>query len=165
MLLLLLVAQSCLTLCNNMGCSMPRFPVLTISWSLLKLMSIESMMLSNHLILYHPLLFLPSVFPGIRVFSNESTVCSRWKKYWSFSISPSNEYSKASPFSFSSEKFDLDVSILNYPPLFQEPNYCLNRWYLSLLSDKHSQSYTLMQKVSNFWITFVLLIKEIHIFG
>ena len=46
-----------------------------------------------------------------------------------------------------------------------ELNYCLNKWYLSLLSDKHSQSYTLMQKVSNFWITFVLLIKEIHIFG
>ena len=56
---------------------------------------IESMILSNHLILCHPLLFLPSVFPSIRVFSNESVLCSRWPKYWSFSfsISPSNEYS------------------------------------------------------------------------
>ena len=58
-----------------------------ISWSLLKLMSIESLMPSNHLILCHPLLLLPSVFPSIRVFSNESVPCSRWTKYWSFSIS------------------------------------------------------------------------------
>ena len=67
----------------------------TNSWSLLKLMSIESVMPSNHLILCHPLLFLPSIFPSIRVFSNESVLRIRWPKYWSFSfsISPSNEYS------------------------------------------------------------------------
>ena len=65
----------------------------TISWSLLKVMSIESVMPSNHLILYHPLLLLPSIFPSIRVFSNESALCIRWPKFWSFSISPSNEYS------------------------------------------------------------------------
>ena len=66
----------------------------TISWSLLKFMSIESMMPSNHLILCHPLL-LPSIFPSIRVFSSESALHIRWPKYWhfSFSISPSNEYS------------------------------------------------------------------------
>jgi len=65
------------------------------SWSLLILMSIESMMLSNHLILCLPLLLLPSIFPSIRVFSSESVLCIRWPKYWSFSlnISPSNEYS------------------------------------------------------------------------
>ena len=65
------------------------------SWSLLKLMSIESVMLSNHLILCCPLLLLPSIFPSIRVFSNESALLIRWPKYWSysFSISPSNEYS------------------------------------------------------------------------
>ena len=64
------------------------------SWSLLKLMSIESVMPSNHLILSHPLLFLLSIFPSIRVFSNESALCVRWPKYCSFSfgISPSNEY-------------------------------------------------------------------------
>ena len=64
------------------------------SWSILKLMSIEWVMPSNHLILCHPLLLLPSVFPSIRVFSNESALCVRWPKYWSFSfnISPSNEY-------------------------------------------------------------------------
>ena len=66
----------------------------TISWSLLKLMSIKLVLLSNHLILYQPVFLLPSIFPSIRVFSNESTICIRWPKYWSFSfsISPSNEY-------------------------------------------------------------------------
>ena len=68
---------------------------ITNSWSLSKLMSIESVMPSNHPILCHPLLLLPSIFPSIRVFSNESTLHIRWPKYWSFSfnISPSNEYS------------------------------------------------------------------------
>ena len=67
----------------------------TTSWSLLKLMSIESVMPSNHLVFCHPLLLLLSIFPSIRVFSNESALCIRWPKYWnfSFSISPSNEYS------------------------------------------------------------------------
>ena len=64
-------------------------------WSLLKLMSVESVMSSNHLILCHPLLLPPSIFPSIRVFSNETVLCIRWPKYWSFSfsISPSHEYS------------------------------------------------------------------------
>ena len=66
---------------------------ITISLSLFKLMSIESVMPSNHLILCHPLLLLPSIFPSIRVFSNESVLPIRWPKYWSCSISPSNEYS------------------------------------------------------------------------
>ena len=70
-------------------------PSITLSESLLKLMSIESVMPSNHLILCHPLLLPPSIFPSIRVFSNESVLRIRWPKYWSFSftISPSNEYS------------------------------------------------------------------------
>ena len=68
---------------------------ITNSQSLLKLMSIESVMPSNHRIFCHPLLLPPSIFPSIRVFSNESALCMRWPKYWSFSfnISPSNEYS------------------------------------------------------------------------
>ena len=68
---------------------------ITNSWSLLKLMSIESVMPSNHLILYHPLFLWPSIFPSIRVFSNESALHIRQPKYWSFSfsINPSNEYS------------------------------------------------------------------------
>ena len=75
--------------------SMPDFPVLHSLPELVKLTSIESMMLSNHLILCHFLLLLPSVFPSIRVFSIELALHIRWPKYWSFSfsISPSNEYS------------------------------------------------------------------------
>ena len=86
------VSQSCPTLCNPMDSSIPGFPV--HHWSLFKLMSIESVMPSNYLILYHPLLLLLSVFPSIRVFFNESVLCMRWPKYWNFSfnVSPSNEY-------------------------------------------------------------------------
>ena len=65
----------------------------TISWSLLKLTSTESVMPSNHLILCRPLLFLPSIFPSIRVFSNESVLRIRWPKYWNFSFSSFKEYS------------------------------------------------------------------------
>ena len=74
---------------------------ITNSQSLLKIMSIESVMPSNHLILCHPLLLLPSVFPSIRVFSSELVLCIRWPKYWSFSfsISPFNEYSGLLSFS------------------------------------------------------------------
>ena len=88
------VAQSCPTFCNPMDCSMPGFSVITNSWSLLKLMSIESVMPSNHLILCHLLLLLSSIFPSISVFSNDSALHIRWPKYWSFgfNISPSNEH-------------------------------------------------------------------------
>ena len=86
------VTQSCLTLCDPMECSTPALPV---RYQLLKLMSIESLMPSNHLIFCCPLLLPPSVVPSIRVFSNESVLCIRWPKCWSFSfsISASNEYS------------------------------------------------------------------------
>ena len=78
-----------------MDCSMPGFPAHLQLRSLLKLTCIASVMRSSHLILCHPLLFLPSICPSIRVFSNELVLCIRWPKYWrfSFSISPSNEYS------------------------------------------------------------------------
>ena len=84
-----------MTLCDHMDCITPGFPVLYHLRSLLRLMSIESTMPSNHLILCCPLLFLPSVFPSIRVFSSESALHIKWPKYWrfSFSISPSSEYS------------------------------------------------------------------------
>ena len=73
---------------------MPASLSFTLSWSLLRLMSIELVMPSNHLILCYPLLLLPSIFPSIRVFSNESALCISWPKYWSFSfnISPTNEH-------------------------------------------------------------------------
>ena len=91
----------------------------TISWSLLKLMSVELVMPLNHLLLCHPLLLLPSIFPSIRVFSNESALRIRWPKYWgfNFSINPSNEYSGFT--SFRIDCFDLAVqgtlkSLLHY---------------------------------------------------
>ena len=87
--------QSFLTLLKPMECSMPGFPVLHHFSQLVQLMSSELVKPSNHLTLCHPLLLMPSVFPSIRVFSDESVLCIRWPKYWSFSfgISPSNEYS------------------------------------------------------------------------
>ena len=84
------VTQSRLTLCNPMNCSTPGFPVPH------RLMSIESVIPSNHLVLCCRLFLLPLIFPSIRVFSNESALHIRWPKYWSFSfrLSPSNEYSE-----------------------------------------------------------------------
>ena len=75
------------------GCSTPSFRVLTVSWGLIKLMAIESMMPSSHLILCPPLHLLPSIFSSFRIFSNELALHIRWRKYWSFtfSISPFNE--------------------------------------------------------------------------
>ena len=98
------VLQPCLTLWDTKDCSTPGLLVLTISRSLLRLVSIESVMPSNSLALCRPL--LPSIFPSIRVFSNESALCISWSKYWSFSfnISPSNEYSGLISFQFSSVK-------------------------------------------------------------
>ena len=89
------VPQSWLTLCDPMGCSTPGFPVHHQLPETTLLMSIESVMPGNHLILCRPLLLPPSIFPSIRVFSNESVLRIRWPKYWSFSfsISPSNENS------------------------------------------------------------------------
>ena len=101
----------------------------TVSRSLLKLMSIESVILSNHLILSCPLLLLPSVFPSIRVFSNELALCIRWPKYWSFSISisPSNEYSEL--ISFRIDWFDLLAGESSPAPQFKS----INSLVLSLL--------------------------------
>ena len=86
------VAQSCLFVTSWTAAHQASLSF-TISQSLLKLISIESTMPSNHLVFCCPLLLLPSIFPSIKVFSNESALCIRWPNYWSFSISPSNEYS------------------------------------------------------------------------
>ena len=102
----------------------------SLSQSLLKLLSIESVMPSSHLTLCHPLLILPSVFPSFRVFSNESTFCIRWPKYWNFnfSIGPSNEYSEL--ISFRSDWFDLlAVHVSSSIPQFES----INSSVLSLL--------------------------------
>ena len=87
--------QSCPTLCDPMNCNTPGLPVHHQLPEFTQHMSIESVILSNHLILFCPLLLLPSIFPSIGIFSKESALRIRWPKYWnfSFSISPSNEYS------------------------------------------------------------------------
>ena len=111
---------------------------ITNSWSLLKLMSIEPVTPSNHLILCHPLLLPPSIFPSIRVFSSESVLHIRWLKYWnfSFSISPSNEYSglisfridskEPSPMSQFKSIYSLALSFLYSPTLTSIYNYWKN---------------------------------------
>ena len=108
-----LVSQWFLTFFNPMDCSMPGLPVHHQLLESTKTMSIESVMLSNHLILCRPLLLLLSIFPSIRVFSNELVLCIRWPKYWSFSISPPNEYS-------GSISFRIEVLLF--------ANYCHRNW-------------------------------------
>ena len=102
-----LVTQLCLTLCDPTNCRTPCFLSFSISWSLRKVMSIESLMPSNHFIVYHPVLLLPSISHSIKVFSSKSGLRIKWPKYWSFSfsISPSNEHSGL--ISFSIDWFDL----------------------------------------------------------
>ena len=101
------VTKSCLTLCNPIDCSTPGFPVRHHLLEFAQTLLIEPVMLSNHLIVCYPLLLLSSVFPRIRVFSNESALCIMWPKYWNFSfnIISSNEYSGL--ISFSTDWFDL----------------------------------------------------------
>ena len=128
--------QSCLTLCDPIDGSPSGSPVpgilqartleasqsFTIYRSLLKLMSIELVMPSNHLILCHLLLLLPSIFPSLRVFSNELAFLIRWPKYWSFSfsISPSSEYSGL--ISFRTNWFDLLTGLGTLRNLLQHHN-------------------------------------------
>ena len=136
--------KQCLTLCNSMDYSTPGFPVLPISWSLLKLMSIELVMPSNQLILCCPLLLMPSIFPSIRVFSNELSLHIRQPTYWSFSfsISPSSEYSGSLSFwvnwfdllavqgtQESSQHHNLRTSVLWYSSFFtvQLSHYLVSR--------------------------------------
>ena len=130
------VTQLYLTLCDSMDRSTPglpvHHPVHHHSRSLLKLMSIESVMPSNHLILCRPLLLLLSIFPSIRVLSNESVLCIRWPKYWSFSFSLSNEYSGL--ISFRIDWFDLFAVQGTLRNLFQKPQFkSINSSVLSFL--------------------------------
>ena len=98
-----------------MDCSMPGLPVLHYLPQFAQLMSIESVMPSNHLILCRPLLFLPSIFPSIRVFSNELALHIRWPKYWSFSFSISLSNECSGLISFRTDWFDLLAVFYNLP--------------------------------------------------
>ena len=124
------VAQLCPTPCNPMTAAHQASLSITRSWNLLNCMPIESVMPSNHLILCCPLLLLPSIFPRIRVFSNESLFHIRWPKYWSFSfnISPSNEYSGL--ISFTIDCLDLPTIQRTLKSLLQQ--HSLKAWILQL---------------------------------
>ena len=138
------VTQLCLTLSDPMDCSTLGFPI-TNSQSLLKLMSIESVLPSNHLILCRPLLLLPLIFPSIRVFSSELVLGIMWPKYWSFnfSISPSNEYSEL--ISFRIDCFDLlqskGLSRIFFNTTVQKHQFL--GALLSLLSNSHIHTWLL----------------------
>ena len=119
----------------------------TISWTLLKFMSIESVMLSNHIILCHPLLLLPSIFPSIRIFSKESILRIRWSKYWSFScsISPSSEYSGL--ISFRMDWFDLLAVQGTFKSILQHHNSkASDLRFLAFFMAQLSQLYTATEK-------------------
>ena len=122
-----------LTLCDPMDCSMPGFTVLHCLPEFAQIHVIESVMPSNHLIICYPLLLPPSIFPSIRVLSNELVLCIRWPKYWnfSFSIIPSSEYSGL--ISFRIDSFDLAVQG-TLKSLLQHHNLkASNLWAFSLL--------------------------------
>ena len=145
-----------------MNTSTPR-PSLS-SWSLRKLMSVVLMMPSNHLILCCPLLLLPSIFPSIKVFSDESALHIRWPKYWSFSICPSNEYSGLISFrmdwcdlfsvqgAFKSlpQHHNSKVSVLRCSAFFMvqlsHPHMTTGKNSLNLIMRKHSVQFRIMRK-------------------
>ena len=145
----------------------------TISQSLLRLRSIESVMTSNHLTLCHPLLLLPSVFPSIRVFSNESTLHIKWSKYWSFSfsISSSNEYSGL--ISFRIDWFDLLAVQGDYQESSPVPQFQKHQFFgaqLSLWSNSHIHTQLLekpylwlYRPLSANWCLFSLICLKIKI--
>ena len=126
-------------LCNPTDCNMPGSPGLHHLLSLLRFMAIESVMLPIHLIFCCSLLLLPSIFPSIRVFSNESPLCIRWSKYWSFSfnISPPNEYSGL--ISFRIDWFDLLAVQGTLKSLFQHHGSKASILQHSALSDFGAQ--------------------------
>ena len=132
------VLSPSLTVCDPMDCSTPGFPVITKSWSLIKLLSIESVMQSNHFILCRPFLILLSIFPSIKVIYSESVLPIRLPKYWTFSISTSNYYSGL--ISFRVDWFDLfgvprDSQESSPTPQFKSINS-------SALSFLHSSTFT-----------------------
>ena len=139
------IAQLCLTICKSMDCSVQGFPVHHQLRSLLKFMSIKSVMSSNHLTLCCPLLLLPSIFPSIRVFSSESVLHVRWPNHcnFSFSISLSNEYSGL--ISFRIHWFDL-LAVQGLSRVFSNATVQKHQFFgaqLSLESNSHIHSWLL----------------------
>ena len=141
------LTPSCATLCNPMDCSMRASLSFIISRNLLKLMSVDSVMPSNNLILCHPLLLLPSGFPSISIFSSESALCIRWPDYWSFSLtpSPSKEYSEF--ISFRIDWFDPLAFQRTLKNLFQHhSSKTSNLWHSAFFMVQHSHPYLTTEK-------------------
>ena len=157
------VSKVCPTLCDSMDLRTPGLPSFTILMGLLRFMSIESVILSNHLILCCPLLLLPSIIPSIRVFSKESALCIRWPKYWSFtfSVSPSNEYSGL--ISFRVDMFDLLAVQGTLKSLLK--HHCLKASILLLKPSLWSNSHILTWLLGKpqFWL-YELLLKVMSLF-
>ena len=130
------IAQSCPTLCDPMGCSMPGFPV---RHQLVELAQTQSVMPLNYLILCCPLLLLPSILPSIRVFSNELVLRIKWPKYWSFnfSISPSSEYSGLISFRMHSPCSPRESRESSPTPQFKSINSVLSFLYDTTLPSTH----------------------------
>ena len=151
------VSQSCPALCDPMDCSTPGLPVHHQLPEFTKLMSIELVMPSNHLILYHPLLLSPSIFPSISIFSNESALRIRWPKYWNFSfnISPSNDHSGL--ISFRMDWLDLLVITSKF-------TYNFNSFPLKFQAVFFAQTDKLIQtfiwKVKGLWISNTILKRK-----
>ena len=144
------VAQWCPALCNPVDCSTLASLSFSISHSLFKLVSIELMTPSSHLILCHPLLLLSSFFPSIRVFSNESDLCVRWPKYWSFSINLPNEYSGL--ISFRIDWFDLLAVWGTVKSFLQNQFESINSSVLTLLYG------STLTSIHDYWKTIALII-------
>ena len=160
------VAQSCPTLCNPMDSACQASLSITNFRSLLKLMSIKSVMPLNQLTLCHPLLLPPSIFPSIRVFSNESALSIRWPKYWSFSfsISPSNEYSGL--ISFRIDWLDLVAVQGTLKSLLQHHNSKASMLWCSvffLVQLSHPYMTTGKNIVLPIWISIIIYIKVINL--
>ena len=146
------VAQSCLT---SRTAAHQASLTFTVSQSLLKLISIESVMPCNRLILWRPLLLLPSIFPSIRVFSSESLLRSGWPNCWSFSISPSSEYSGL--ISFTTDWFDLLAIHGTLKSLLQHHSSKAAGFFFFFWSDSHI--HTCLLEKTQFWLYRPLLAK------
>ena len=146
-------AELCPTLCTPVDCSTLGLLSITNSWSSLKLMFIESVMPSNHLILCCPLLLLPSIFPSIRVFSKELVLHIRWPKYWnfSFSINTSNEYSGL--ISFRMDCFDIFLQSMGLSRVFSNTTVQKHQFFgAQLSSQSNSHIHTWLLEEPYLWL-------------
>ena len=158
------VTQSCPAICDTMDCSMPGCPVFHHLLSLLKFMSTELGMPSNHLVLCYPLLLLPSIFPSNRIFSTELTLCIRWPKYWSFSLSISLSSKYSGLISFRIDWFDLLEVQVSLKSLLQKHSskHQFFGAHVSLRSSSHIHTWTTGKRIALIIWTFMKNTAIVH---